>query len=124
MKILELYHGTGADSILAIMKDGLMKPNRGVIYFVRQESQLHTCFAHGADSSRKAAFAIKLKVRIPDDFALTPVVRPGNPDTWILKTNAPVSVDVLRLFVRKLGEPTEVIEGRVHIEDFLRHYRG
>jgi hypothetical protein len=84
MKTQELHHGASADNILGIVKDGGMKPAGGEIFFVKRESQLHTCFAHGADRSRGAAFVIKVKIHIPDHIALKPVPKPGNPDAWVL----------------------------------------
>lgn len=50
MKIQELYHGATGDNVLAILKSGVLKPVNGEIFFVKQESQPHTCFVHGADT--------------------------------------------------------------------------
>ena len=89
--------------------------------FVKQESQLHTCFVHGADLSRGAAFVIKARVHIPENLSLKPAPKPGNPDAWILQTDRPVAVEVLKLFVRhKPGEPLEMFEGRDRIAAYLR----
>src|SRR5208337_3817379 len=121
MRIQELYHGATAANILSILRDGVMKPVDGEIYFVKQEPQLHTCFVHGADLSRGAAFVLKARISIPDDAILKPAPRPGNPDAWILQTSKPVNTEVLKLFVRrKPGEPREMIAGRDRIAAYLR----
>ena len=121
MRTLDLYHGADGDKILEIMKSRTMKPSNGELYFVKHESQLHTCFVHGADSTRGSAFVVKVRCDIPDSASLKPEVRPGNLDTWILKTAVPISVEVLKLFVRRRpGQPVEIVEGREKIEACLR----
>ncbi|MGA9390045.1 MAG: hypothetical protein WBV69_06320 [Candidatus Sulfotelmatobacter sp.] len=121
MKTQDLYHGTSADNILGILKDGVMKPAGGEIFFVRQESQIHTCFVHGADRSRGAAFVVKVKIHIPDHIGLKPVPKTGNPDAWVLQANIPVKTEVIELFVRrKPGVPLEVIKGRDLIVSYLQ----
>jgi hypothetical protein len=121
MKIQDLYHGAPANELLGILKDGAMKPSNGEICFVKQESQFHTCFVHGADRTRGAAFVIKARVYIPDDLTLKPDPRKGNIDTWILQTDKPVKVEALKLFVRhKPGTPLEIVEGRDSITAYLR----
>jgi Family of unknown function (DUF5675) len=120
MKVTELYHGAPGDSILGILRDGGMKPSNGEICFVKHESRLHNCFGWGADSRRGAAFVIQVRCYIPDDLTLNPDPRPTYPDTWAVKTDKPIRVDVLRLFVRrKLDEPIEIIDGRDRIEAFF-----
>lgn len=39
MVFQELYHGTMGDSILAIAREGLIRPTNGEIYFGKHESQ-------------------------------------------------------------------------------------
>lgn len=121
MKTQELYHGTTGDNIVAILNNGVMKPVGGEIYFVKHESQLHSSFVHGADTSRRAAFVLNVRIHIPEDATLKPDPRPGNPDCWILRTSKPVAAEALKLFVRhKPGEPPEVIHGRERIAAYLQ----
>ena len=117
----ELFHGTTANNILSIMKDGAIRPSNGEVYFVRQESQLHHAFAYGADISQSAAFVIKVRAKIPDGLSLKPKARPGAPsDTWVLETDKPIAVEVLRLYVRhKPGEPVEMKDSAAEIRRYL-----
>ena len=62
MQVRDLYHGTNGDNILEIIRLGVLKPNtEDKLFFSewRFDSVLH-----GADSRRKAAFAVKLRVTI------------------------------------------------------------
>jgi len=121
MQVHELYHGTIANNILSILKEGAIRPSNGEIYFIRQESQLHSAFAYGADVSRGAAFVIKVRAKIPDGLHLKPIDRPGAPpDSWKLEIDKPIAVEVLRLYVRhKPGEPVETRDGAAEIRRYL-----
>jgi Family of unknown function (DUF5675) len=121
MQVHELYHGTTANNILGIMKEGAIRPSNGEIYFIRQESQLHNAFAYGADISRSAAFVIKVRAQVPDGLSLKPRARRGAPtDTWVLQTEKPIAVEVLRLYTRyKPGEPAEIRDGAAEIRRYL-----
>lgn len=121
MQVQELYHGTTANNILSIINDGAIRSGNGEIYFIRQESQLHNAFAYGADVSRSAAFVIQVRSQVPDGLTLKPKARPGAPaDTWVLDTDRPIAVEVLRLYVRhKPGEPVETIDGAAEIRRYL-----
>jgi len=113
MPIQELYHGAEADEILSIIKEGLIRPHGGEIYFGKQESQYPALFQYGADTSRGARFVIKLRVEVPDACNLRPFARHGAPrDAWKLETNSPLKAEVLRLFVQqKPGSPIQTFEG-------------
>jgi hypothetical protein len=121
MQIQDLYHGTTASSVLSIMNERAIRPSNGEIYFIKQESQLHQAFAWGADTSRGAAFVIKVRAQVPDGLSLKPKSRPGAPaDTWVLATDKPIAVEVLRLYVRyKPGEPIETTDGAAEIRRYL-----
>ncbi len=122
MSTQELYHGTKGDSILSILTEGLIRPSNREIYFVKQESQLHGAFAYGADLSRGAAFVIKVRAQIPDALVLKSKSRAGAPaDTWVLETDRPVKVEVLKLYVRhKPGQPIEVKVGAAAMRSYLQ----
>ena len=68
METRDLFHGTNGDNILAIMREGLLRPNHeGKIYF--SERRFDSVLMHGADMKRKATFAVKLRVTIPTSAA-------------------------------------------------------
>jgi hypothetical protein len=121
MQVHELYHGTTAENILSIMKDGAIRPSNGEVYFIKQESQLHNAFSYGADISRSAAFVIKVRAKIPDGLSFKPKARSGAPsDTWALETQNPIAVEVLRLYVRhKPGQPIEIKDGAAEIRRYM-----
>lgn len=117
----DLYHGTDGDSILAITKEKLIRPNNGEVYFGRQESQLFQLFQYGADRSRSAAFVIKVRVSILEAQRLDHVSRPGAPaDAWVVRTTSPLPAEVLKLYVRvRPGDPILTFEG-AKITEYLR----
>jgi hypothetical protein len=121
MNTKELYHGTKADNILSIMKEGLIRPNNGKIYCARSESEYPTLFQYGADTSRGAAFVIKVRAELLDNSRFKAVSRPGAPrDAWALETGLPLKVEVLKLYVRiRPGEPVRTLEAP-QIAEYLR----
>jgi len=125
MQMLELYHGTTANNILSIMKQHAIYPSNREVYFIRQESQLHSAFAYGADVSRDAAYVIKVRVTLPHGLSLKPKARVGAPaDAWVVETDKAIPVEVLRLYVRhKPGQPIEVKDGAAEIERYLQTLR-
>jgi len=122
MATMELYHGTKADNILSILREGVVRPQNGEIYVGRFESQFHWLFQYGADTSRSAAFVIKIRAHLPENCSPKRVSRPGAPaDAWVLETNVPIRVEVLQLFVRhRPGEPIEVKNGPREIGNYLQ----
>jgi D-alanyl-D-alanine carboxypeptidase len=121
MPTQELYHGTKGDSVLRILRERLIRPKDGQIFFCKQESQLHTLFVHGADVSRDAAFVIKVKVHIADHDQLKPRVTPGVSDTWVLASSTPVKAEIEALFIRpRPGQPVETVTGRTEINNRLQ----
>jgi hypothetical protein len=121
MAIHEFFHGTKADNILNILRDGVIRPQHGEIYVGKFESQSHWLFQYGADTSRSAAFVVKLRAHLPENCSPKRVSRAGAPaDAWVLETDAPVRVEVLQLFVRRRpGEPIEVKNGPLEISNYL-----
>jgi hypothetical protein len=119
---LDLFHGTKGDNILSIQKEGLIRPANGEIYFGRRESQFHSLFQYGADTSRSAAFVIKARVQLPDLQTLKPLSRLGAPaDAWVVNTTAPLRAEILQLFVRiRPGEPILAI-APAEIANYLRY---
>jgi len=120
MSTQELYHGTKGDNVLRILREGVIRPTDGQIFFCKQESQWGTLFAHGGDTSRDAAFVIKVRVHISDDRHLKARVTPGVPDTWVLATNTPVKGEILALLIRRRpGSPVETITNPTEINNTL-----
>lgn len=121
MVFLELYRGAKGDSILAIMREGVIRPSNGEIYFGRHESQFHNLFQYGTDIPRSAAFVIRIKVQLPEPSSLKPVLRDGAPrDAWVVNTQTPLKAEVLDLFVRvRPGEPVTRFSGS-QISDYLQ----
>jgi|SRR5262249_30959955 len=122
MAIQEFFHGTNANNILSILREGVIRPHQGAIYIGRFESQFHWLFQYGADTSRGAAFVIKVRAHLTGTCAPKRVSRPGAPvDAWVLETNMPIRVEILQLFVRhRPGEPIEVKNGPTEIGAYLQ----
>jgi hypothetical protein len=120
MRSEDLYHGTNGDHILGIMRQSLMTPTNGEIFFVKHDSEVHTCFVHGADAVRSAAFVVKVRVEFPDNIPFKAEPRHGNRDAWVLKTTSPVRAQVLKLFVRfRPGQPMQTVDGAAKIREYL-----
>jgi len=120
MPIEVLYHGTNGDNALRILRQGIMRPRDGRIFFCKHESQLPTLFMHGADTSRHAAFVIRAKVHIPAHDQFKAVATPGVPDTWVLRTHAPVKAEIDALLIRrKPGELVSTVTGPREINNVL-----
>ena len=117
----EFYHGTKADNILNILREGVIRPHRGEVYVGKFESQFHWLFQYGADTTRNAAFVIKVRAYLPENCTPKRVTRPGAPvDAWVLETNIPIRVEVLQLFVRhRPDEPVEKKNGPGEISNYL-----
>jgi hypothetical protein len=120
----ELFHGAKGDKILAILREGVIHPNNGEIYFGRYESECHNLFQYGADTSRSAAFVIKVRVQLHEHGNLKPVSRAGAPrDAWVVHTQVPIKAEILELLVRvRPGEPLLRFRAR-EIADYL-HGKG
>jgi hypothetical protein len=120
MRSEDLYHGANGEHILGILKQGMMTPVNGELFFVKHDSQLQTCFVHGADQARSAAFVVKLRVEFPEGTPFKAEPRHGNLDTWVLRTASPVRVQVLKLFVRfRPGQPLHTVDGAAKIREYL-----
>lgn len=103
MEIRQLYHGADGDKILSILTWKEIRPNRfGELFF--SERRPESVFMHGADSRRRAAFAVRLEVTIPEQVQQDRRTTPGVPDTLVLKTIRPLQAKVLELYVRRLSE--------------------
>ena len=94
-----LYHGANGDSILAIVTTKFMLPGAGKIFFAMHKWE--SALMHGADTRRKASFAIKVRVEIPPDAVKTRTATPGVADTVIVETRRGLRAEVLELYVRK-----------------------
>jgi hypothetical protein len=94
----QLFHGADGGKILFTLNSGTLIPDsQGEIYF--DETSYGNCFVHGADSARKASFVLKVEVEL-DGLHYYRAQKPGNPTTLVAKTNSPLSVRVLEMFVR------------------------
>ena len=120
MRSEEVFHGTNGNHILEILKQGSMMPMNGEICFVKHESELHTCFVHGADQVRSAAFVVKVRIEFPENTHFRAEPRHGNRDTWVLKATSPVRAQVLKMFVRfRPGQPIHIVESAPKIREYL-----
>jgi len=100
----ELYHGSTGDRILAIIQQGVMLPNNGVLFFGRFESQYPSLFQYGADLTRGACYVVKVRVHLPDGTELKQHARAGAPiDSWTIEAREPLTCQVLELYVRPKG---------------------
>jgi hypothetical protein len=115
-----LYHGTNGDAILGIIESRAIKPNQGRIFF--SEWNWQSVLMHGADSQRKAAFAVKVEVQIADDVASFVTGTAGVADTLVVMTTRPLPAEVLELYIRRPtpdGMEIEHIAGARPIRTFL-----
>lgn len=120
MQTRQLYHGTNGDNILSILASGKLSPNaQHEVFFSSDNWQ--TVFMHGADQKRKAAFAIKVEVTLPDQIVLVHTSTPGIPATLLVQTIQPLAAKVLELYVRKPGEDGFVME-HIRGEPAIRNY--
>jgi hypothetical protein len=122
MTTQELYHRTKGDNILHILREGVIRPKDGQIFFCKWESQLHTLFVHGVDDFRDGhAFVIKVKVHFHSHDQLQPCVTSGVPDTWVLSTSTPVKAEIEALLIRRRpGQPVETVIGSTEINNLLQ----
>lgn len=120
MQVRELFHGTTGDNIIAIIREGQVRPNRdGKIFF--GEQRFDSVLMHGADSRRKAAFAIKVRVTIPTTAGVAHVATSGVALTLVVTTNAPVKAEVLEMYVREPGAITvKTFKSRAEILNYLK----
>lgn len=119
-----LYHGASGDRILGIIVSGEMRPDAdGQVFFAREG--FSSVFMHGGDLKRRAAFAIKLRARLPKGATIQRGSTSGVQDTYIVVTAAPLAVEVLELYVRERpGQPVVTICGAEAIAQYLRSRQG
>ncbi len=119
MQIRELYHGTTGDNILQIIREGVLRPNvEGKIYF--SEWRFESVLMHGADTKRKATFAVKVRVTVPTTATLQRLATPGVSDTLVITTTMPVPAQVLELYIREpRATTTKTIKGAQEILKYL-----
>ncbi len=118
MKTYELYHGTDGDSILSILRDGLMRPDaeHRVFFSERFEDALQ----HGGDLKRKLTFAFKAQVALPATASVERTTKPGNPLTVIVNSTAPLPTTLLELYVRTPHQQhLQIVKGIAAIKTFL-----
>ena len=119
------YHGTNGDNILSIIGSGSMRPSDGKIFI----STNRATFQHGTDSTRGAAFVVKIKLTYnPTQVKNEQTSKFGNPLTQIFHTDKEIQADVLELHVKRQlredGEPTgrfkdKIIRGKENIIAYL-----
>jgi hypothetical protein len=121
MSVCEWYHGTSGDNILAILRQHWMKPGiDGTIFF--SERRFESALMHGPDLTRKATYAVKVRVQIPPSATIERRVTPGVLDTLVVRTRTPIHAEVLELYVRvPHGTSVQTIRGAVEI---LRYLQG
>lgn len=118
MKTYELYHGTNGDSILSIMRDGLMRPNAQHQTFFSE--RFEDALQHGGDLKRKLTFAFKAQVVLPSAASLERTAKPGNPLTVIVNCTTPLPTTLLELYVRTPHQQhLQVLKGTPAIKSFL-----
>jgi len=119
-----LYHGTNGDNILGIIESGKMRPGAdGRIFFARDDWT--SAFMHGGDRKRRAAFAIRVQVDIPDGALLQRTSTQGVKNTWVVMTTKALPVEISELFVRnRPGEPVIRILGPTAISEYLTSRQG
>jgi hypothetical protein len=119
MQIRDLYHGTTGDNILQIIRSRLIMPNVDRKIFF-SERNFDSVLMHGADTKRKATFAVKLRVTIPATAALQQVTTAGVADTLVVGTATPLQVQVLELYVRgPRASVVKTIRGTAEITKYL-----
>ena len=118
MATRDLFHGANGDNILLILGKGLMKPDsQGRVFLSLHRDSV---FMHGADSKRKASFAIKVRATIPDAGKPEETVTPGVNHTVIIHTKTGVKVQVVELYVREpRGSTVVTIKGASEIKKYL-----
>jgi hypothetical protein len=118
MKTYDLYHGTDGDSILSILREGVMRPDaeRRTFFSERFEDALQ----HGGDLKRKLTFAFKAQVALRLGATLERTSKPGNPLTVIVNSPAPLPTTILELYVRTPHQQhLQVVKGAAAIKAFL-----
>jgi hypothetical protein len=120
MQVRDLFHGTNGDNIIAIIREGQVRPNRDrKIFFAEQK--FDSVLMHGADTRRKATFAVKLRVIIPPTAAVARVSTPGVDLTLVVTTTAPLKAEVLEMYVREPGAITvKTFKSRTEILNYLK----
>jgi len=113
-----LYHGAKGDNILGILSTGVIKPNKVHEVFFSEFTPA-SVLMHGADSTRGAAFAIKVDVIIPERARQIRLVTPGVRDTLKVVTTEPLSARVMEMTVRTREEDDFELS-RVVGEDRIR----
>ena len=121
METRDLFHGANGDNILAILRQGQLRPNRdGRIFF--SERRFDAVLMHGGDLKRKATFAIKVRVQIPTGASVTRGATAGVADTLIVTSSAPLRAEILELYVREpRAASIKTIKGKSEMIKFLEH---
>jgi len=118
MSTRDLFHGANGDNILQIMSQNAMKPDsQGRVFLSTHRDSV---FMHGGDPKRKATFAIKLSVTIPQSANSKDAVTPGVNNTVIITTKSPLKVQVLELYVREpRATAIQTVKGASEIKKYL-----
>ena len=122
MTTLDLFHGADSQKLLYYISHGSLTTDSQGKHYIAQ-SDRRKCLVHGADSTTKESYVLKVRINIPQDIVIERSPRPGNEDALILTTIAGrrLPCEFLEMYVRsgKVGEfETMVITGS-HIEGYL-----
>ena len=97
-RIITAFHGADGDEILGIITSGKMKPSGSKIFLGMRTG----LFLHGGDTPRHAAFVVQLRLTFdPEQVEEQRTPTQGVEDTVLLNTDEDVTVEIIRLIVRR-----------------------
>jgi hypothetical protein len=106
------FHGASGDKILRIIDSGVLQPDdRGRIFLGRYSWE--SCFMHGGDRKRGAAFVVKIKIGAADERVTFFNETPGVRDTAQIQTDRPISVEIVEMYVRRIQSDAPAVVDRI-----------
>ncbi|MGF6735616.1 hypothetical protein OKW50_007789 [Paraburkholderia youngii] len=115
------FHGANDDRILKIIESGVLQPDvDGKIHLGRHSWE--SCFMHGADRKRKAAFVIKVRMGAADQATTIFSETPGVRDTAQIQTDRPIAVEILALYVRRMQRDAPAVVEHIAGVTAIKHY--
>ncbi|MBB5503578.1 hypothetical protein [Paraburkholderia sp. MM5384-R2] len=106
------FHGASGDKILRIIDSGVLQPDdRGGIFLGRYSWE--SCFMHGGDLKRRAAFVIKIKIGAADEHITFFNETPGIRDTAQIQTDRPIAVEIVEMYVRRIRSDAPAVVDRI-----------
>lgn len=103
------------------MESGLLRPDAdGKIYLSRFSWE--DCFVHGGDRPLGASFVVKVKLNDAESSARIFCETPGVRGTVIIRTNVPIHVEILEMYVRRLHRDTTASLERIAGNSEIRQY--